>query len=309
MALRVCVVGCGALGSVLAAHLARAGGPEVFAYDASEEYVRAVRERGLLISGAADISVKVNATSEARDIPSCDFGIFATKSIHTARAIEQTSHIFADSGAVCSVQNGLGNEELIADHVRNVILGTTTMAAHVVAPGHSVLESYGDLWIGPFEPSGTSHALVEDFAAILKAAGLPCVSLQDARGAQWTKLIFNSAVNSVGGLTRLHHGAAARFRPTGDMLEAILQEGESVARALGITLHGDPRAMLVEGASASMRRYPSMLQDVLAGRQTEIDFLNGAIADRGEQSGVPVPANRAIWQLIKGLEHSWTDPS
>jgi len=309
MAVRVCVVGCGSLGSVYAAHLARTEGVEVFVYDASPACVDALKEHGLRIDGAADFSVPVKATTQPADIPPCDFGLFATKSLHTASAIEQTAHVFGDSSAVCSVQNGLGNEELIAQRVKNVILGTTTMAAHVVAPGSSELEFYGHLWIGPFEPSGIPYKLVEDFGSLLRRAGLPCVVVPDARGAQWTKLIFNSAVNAVGGLARLHHGAAVRFPPTGDLLEAILREGEAVAAALGIALHGDPRTMLAEGAAAPVKRFPSMAQDVFAGRQTEVDFLNGAIADAGEAAGVPVPVNRTMWQLMKGLEHSWSDPA
>jgi 2-dehydropantoate 2-reductase len=309
VAARVCVVGCGAIGSVFAAHLALVEGLEVHVYDVSEEHVKAISEKGLRLSGAADILANVNATRRPRDIPPCDFGIFATKGIHTRSAIEQTAHVFGDESAVCSVQNGLGNEEILAEHVSQVIRGATTIAAHMVAPGHAELEFYSDIWIGPFEPSGTARAHVEGFAALLKRAGLPCVPLEDARGAQWTKVIFNSAVNPVGGLTGLHHGAAVRFPPTGALCEALLQEGESVARALGITLHGDPRQMLAEGASAPTKRNPSMLMDVLATRQTEVDFVNGAIADQGERLGVPVPVNRAVWQLMKGLEHSWTDPS
>jgi len=122
-------------------------------------------------------------------------------------------------------------------------------------------------------------------------------------------LIFNSAVNPVGALTRLHHGAATRFPPSAALYEALLREGESVARALGITLHGDTREMIAEGARAAGKRNVSMLMDILAKRGTEIDFINGAIADRGEELGVPVPLNRAMWQLVKGLEHFWTDPS
>src|SRR5208282_3419856 len=147
-------------------------------------------------------------------------------------------------GAVCSVQNGLGNEEIIAERVRYVIRGATTMAAHLIGPGHAGFEFYSDLWIGPFEPSGTPFELVERLAELLKRAGLRVVALQDARGAQWTKLIFNSAVNPVGALTQLHHGAATRFPPTNALYEALLQEGESVVRALGISLHGDARQMV-----------------------------------------------------------------
>ena len=177
MAARICIVGCGALGSVFAAHLALVEGLEVHVYDASEEHVRAINERGLRLSGAADIHAPVNATWRPQDLPPCDFGIFATKGIHTRDAIRQTAHVFGAGSAVCSVQNGLGNEEIIAEQVNNVIRGATTIAANVVGPGHAELEFYSDVWIGPFEPSQTPQARVEELAAILKQAGLPCVPL------------------------------------------------------------------------------------------------------------------------------------
>ena len=301
-------MGCGALGGVIAAHLTRLDDAEVYAYDVSREHMLAIRERGLRISGAAEFTTKLHATSEASEIPVCDFGIFATKSMHTSAAIEQTAHIFGDASAVCSVQNGLGNEEIIAGRVRSVIRGATTMAVHMIGPGHVGFEFYSDLWIGPFEPSGTPFERVLELATVLRRSGLRVVPLRDARGAQWTKLIFNSAVNPVGALTRLHHGAAHRFPPASALYEALLQEGESVAEALGIALHGDPREMIAEGARAPGKRNASMLQDILAHRQTEVDFINGAIADCGEKLGVPVPLNRALWQLVKGLEHSWSNP-
>jgi 2-dehydropantoate 2-reductase len=309
MAVKVCIVGCGALGSVIGAHLALLGDVEVYAYDVSAEHVRAIRESGLQISGAADFSVRLHATSEAREIPPCDFGIFATKSPHTRAAVEQTAHIFENATAVCSVQNGLGNEDIIAERVPNVVRGATTMAAHSRGSGHAGFEFYSELWIGPFEASGTSYENVERLATLMNRARLRVVAMRDARGAQWTKLIFNCAANPVGALTRLHHGAATRFPPSAALYEALLREGESVAAALGIPLHGDPRAMIAEGARAPGKRNVSMLLDILDQRSTEVDFINGAIADLGEKLGVPVPLNRAMWQLVKGLEHSWTDPS
>jgi 2-dehydropantoate 2-reductase len=302
-------VGCGALGSVIAGHLARLPDIEVHAYDVFQEHMRAIHNRGLQISGAAEFIARLNATSEPSEIPSCDFGIFATKSIHTRAAIDQTAHVFGRAAAVCSVQNGLGNEEIIAERVRYVIRGATGLAVHMRGPGHAGIEFYGDVWIGPFEPSDTPYPLVEQLAAIMNRAGLHFVPLRDARGAQWTKLVFNSAANAVGALTRLHHGAAARFAPTAALYEALLREGEAVARALGIVLSADPRELVAEGANARTKRYASMLVDVLAQRSTEVDFINGAIAEHGERIGVPVPLNRALWQLLKGLEHSWNDPS
>jgi 2-dehydropantoate 2-reductase len=308
MALRVCIVGCGALGSVIGAHLARLDDVEVHAYDVSEEHVGAIREHGLQVSGAVEFCVPLHATSEARELPPCEYGVLATKSLHTRVAIEQTAHVFEDAIAVCSVQNGLGNEEIIAERVPHVIRGATTMAAHLRGHGHAGFEFYSELWIGPFEPSGTSYESVEQLAGLMNRSGLRAVPMRDARGAQWTKLIFNSAVNPVGALTRLHHGAATRFGPSAVLYEALLREGESVAKALDISLHGDPRAMIAEGARAAGKRNVSMLLDILEQRPSEVDFINGAIADLGEKLGVPVPLNRAMWQLVKGLEHSWTDP-
>jgi 2-dehydropantoate 2-reductase len=112
----------------------------------------------------------------------------------------------------------------------------------------------------------------------------------------------------VGALTLLHHGAATRFQPTRHLFDDLIAEGEAVAQKLGIELHGDPRQLVQKGAEAPGKHRASMLQDVLAKRQTEVDFMNGAIVQWGEKSGVPTPLNRALWELIKGLEHSWKDP-
>lgn len=309
MSVKICIVGCGAIGSIFGAHLARLSDVEVHAYDVWKEHTRAINERGLRISGAADFIARLHATSVPKEIPPCDFGIVATKSTHTRPAIQQTAHLFGGSSAVCSVQNGVGNEEIISEHVPFVIRGTTFPAGHIVEPGHAGFDINGDTWIGPFEPTKTPYSRVEQLADLLNRAGLRVIPLQDARGAQWTKLIFNASTNPVGALTLLHHGAATRFPPTGALFNALIEEGEAVAKALGIKLHGDPRALVKKGANAPGKHKASMLQDILAKRQTEVDFMNGAIVESGERVGVPAPLNRALWQLVKGLEHSWSDPA
>jgi 2-dehydropantoate 2-reductase len=309
MSTKICIVGCGAIGSIFGAHLARLSDVQVYAYDVWKEHAKAIRERGLRISGAADFTARLHATSDAGEIPPCEFGIVATKSTHTRPAIEQTKHIFSETSAVCSVQNGVGNEEIIAEHVRYVIRGTTFPAGHVIAPGHVGFDINGDTWIGPFEPTGTPFARVQELADLLNRAGLRVIALEDARGAQWAKLIFNASTNPVGALTLLHHGAAARLGPTSELFNALIDEGLAVAKALGIEVHGDPRELVKKGADAPGKHKASMLQDVLAKRQTEVDFMNGAIVTWGEKVGVPTPLNRAMWALIKGLEHSWTDPA
>jgi len=309
MSVKICIVGCGAIGSLFAAHLARLEDVEVHAYDVYKDHTRVINERGLRISGAAEFTARLHATSDAAQIPVCDFGIVATKSTHTRPAIEQARNIFGPSSAVCSVQNGVGNEEILAQYVKFVIRGTTFPAGHLIEPGHVNFDINGDTWIGPFEPTNTPYGLVEKLSALLNRSGLRVIPLKDARGAQWSKLIFNASTNPVGALTLLHHRAATRLPPTGALFNALIAEGEAVAKALGIELHGDPRGLVEKGASAPGKHNASMLQDVLAKRQTEVDFMNGAIVEWGEKIGVATPLNRAMWQLIKGLQHSWTDPA
>jgi 2-dehydropantoate 2-reductase len=306
--MKICVIGCGAVGSLFAAHLARAGEAEVWAYDVWKEHTDAIRNHGLRLSGAADFTAQLHATSDPKELPRCDYGIVATKAIHTASAIAQVAHIFDETSAVCSVQNGVGNEELIAAHVKCVIRGTTFPAGHPIAPGHIGYDIKGDTWIGPFEPTNTPMNRVEELAGLITRSGMNTIALKDARGAQWTKLIFNASTNPVGALTLLHHGAATRFAPTGQLFNDLIAEGEAVAKALGIELHGDPRALVQKGAGAPGKHRASMFQDVAAKRQTEVDFMNGAIVKWGEKAGVPTPLNQALWELVKGLEHSWKDP-
>jgi 2-dehydropantoate 2-reductase len=306
--MRVCVIGCGAVGSLFAAHLAKSGEAEVWAYDVWNEHIEAIRKNGLRLSGAADFTARLNATGDPKELPRCKYGIVATKAIHTRPAISETAHIFDENSAVCSVQNGVGNEEIIAEKVKFVIRGTTFPAGHPIAPGHIGFDIKGDTWIGPFEPTNTPMEKVEELAGLVSRSGMNTIALKDARGAQWTKLIFNAATNPVGALTGLHHGAATRFSATNRLFNDLIAEGEAVAKNLGIELHGDPRELVEKGARAPGKHRSSMLQDVLARRQTEVDFMNGAIVQWGEKMSVATPLNRALWQLVKGLEHSWRDP-
>ena len=161
--MKVCVVGCGAVGSLFAAALAQVDGVEVWAYDLDAAHVAAINEHGLRISGAGELVGRVHATTDAAELPACDFGIVAVKSMFTDAAMADTAHAFA-GGAVCSVQNGAGNEELVARHVQEVIRGTTFPAGHIVEPGHVGWDTKGDTHIGPFEPSPPPMAKVEALA-------------------------------------------------------------------------------------------------------------------------------------------------
>lgn len=303
--MRVCIVGCGAIGSLFAAHLARLEDIEVWAFDLDERHIGAIRSNGLRLSGKSDIHSHPRATTDPSELPPCEFGIVATKSMHTRRAIESTARIFRD-GAVCSVQNGVGNEEIIAEYVPRVIRGTTFPAGHVVEPGHVEQDTGGKTWIGPFEPKSASMAEIELLAARLTESGMETLAMEDSRGAQWTKLIFNAATNPVGALTGLPHGVACDVPSLRKVISELVAEGVAVAAALGIRLDSDPDELVDHAREVAYNHKASMLQDALAHRATEVAALNGGIVTFGRQTGVATPLNQALWALIEGLEASWS---
>ena len=304
--MRVCIVGCGAVGSLFAANLAQLGDVEVWAYDLSQPHVDAINARGLRLTGAGEVVGSVRATSDPGELPPCAFGIVATKAMHTEAAIAATGHAFAD-GAVASVQNGVGNEEAIAPHVPRVIRGTTFPAGKILEPGVVQWDVKGDTTFGPFEPQPASLDEIERLADACTRAGMPTAAVPDARGAQWRKVIFNAATNPVGALTGLTHGRVCERPDLRSLVSALVDEGKAVAAAQGITLDADPEELIDHAAKPEVAydHKASMLQDVEARRATEIDFLNGGIGRFGRELGVPTPLNDAITALVKGLEASW----
>ena len=306
--MKVCIVGCGAVGSLFAAHLAGLDDVEVWAYDLSQPHVDAINERGLRLTGVGEVDARqLRATTDATDLPACDFGIVATKAMHTEAAIAATSHAFAD-GAVATVQNGVGNEEAVARHVARVIRGTTFPAGKILEPGLVQWDVRGDTTLGPFEPRPARPEDVQRLADACTRGGMPTHAVQDARPAQWRKVIFNAATNPVGALTGLTHGRVCERPDLRALVSALVDEGKAVAGAQGIVLDADPEELIDHAARPDVAygHKASMLQDVEARRATEIDYLNGGIGRFGRELGVATPLNDAVTALVKGLEASWT---
>jgi 2-dehydropantoate 2-reductase len=303
---RICVVGTGAVGSLFAANLSLLDDVEVWAFDLNELHVAAINRGGLRLSGAGDVIGRPRATSDPAELPPCDFGIVATKAMHTEPAIASTAHAFAD-GWVATVQNGLGNEETIAEHVERVIRGTTFPAGKLLEPGHVQWDVKGDTTFGPYDER-TSLAEVERLADACTRAGMPAQAVDDARGPQWRKVIFNASTNPIGALTGLTHGRVCERPDLRALVTGLVDEGKSVAGAQGIELDADPEELIDHAARKDVAydHKASMLQDVEARRQTEIDYLNGGIVRFGHERGVATPLNAAIQALVKGVEASWT---
>ena len=303
---RVCVVGCGAIGSLYAAHLARVS--EVWALVRREEHAQALNREGLRVSGAHDFHVTLKATTRPDELPDCELGIIATKATQVEDSIAPVGRRF-DKGAIISAQNGLGCEEIIGAHTLGyVIRGTTFMSGTRHSDTHVQYELDTATWIGPFEPSGTPYSMVKEAAELIVSGGLKAEALHDARPAQWSKLIFNASVNGVSALTGLPHSPhfadESKFSGLGNLLHDLIDEGKRVAKAVGVELHEDPWEMNKIGAMTN--HPPSMLYDVRHQLLTEVDFLSGAIAREAERVRTPAPMHTAIYRLIKGREASWS---
>jgi 2-dehydropantoate 2-reductase len=298
-------VGCGAVGSLFAAHLSLLDDVEVWAFDLNELHVAAMNRDGLRLSGAGDVVGRLRGTSDAAGIPSCDFGIVATKAMHTEVAIAATAHAFSE-GYVATVQNGLGNEETIAGHVDRVIRGTTFPAGKLLEPGHVQWDVRGDTTFGPYDER-TPLAEVERLADACTRAGMPAAAVEDARGPQWRKVIFNASTNPIGALTGLTHGRVCERPDLRALVTGLVDEGKSVAAAQGIELDADPEELIDHAARRDVAydHKASMLQDVEARRPTEVDYLNGGIVRFGREHAIPTPLNAAIQALVKGMEDSW----
>jgi 2-dehydropantoate 2-reductase len=304
---RILIIGAGAIGSLYAAHLARVA--EVWVFVRRAEHAQIINDRGIRVTGRNEFQAHLKAATDPQALPGFDFGIVATKASQTREAFAPVAHLFPH-GAVLSAQNGLGSEEVMAELMPagHVIRGTTFMSGTRFADDHVHYELNTPTWMGPFEPTRTPYAMVEELAALITASGLKAEGLQDARPAQWSKLIFNASVNSVSALTELphspHFAAEAEFSDLGHLLHALIEEGKAVAAALGIELHEDPWTMNCIGAQTN--HPPSMLYDIRHRQTTEVGYLGGAIAREAQRVRVPAPLHTALYRLIKAKEASWT---
>jgi 2-dehydropantoate 2-reductase len=308
---RVCVIGAGVIGSLYAGHLAR--DREVSVLTRRTDHARALADDGLRISGKSDFTARVHATADPAELPDFDLGILATKATQLEDAAAALAGRFPGA-TLMTIQNGLGAEELVRTHGDWPLLSAVTFMSGVRhSDAHVEYELDTETWLGPFAGTAT-YEQAQDVEALLVDAGLHARAFPDLRPAQWSKLIFNATVNTVAALTDLPHvGAfAARDRDTdlGNLVHDLMDEGKAVAAAAAVELHEDPWEMNVHAvrrgetlaAEGHYAHVPSMLEDVRAGRQTEIDFITGALVREAARHDVPVPLHTAMYRLVKARE-------
>ena len=302
---RVCIVGAGVIGSLFAGHLARVC--DVSVLTRRQEHADALNREGLRVSGKSDRHARVTAAADPSELPPFDVAIVATKASGLEAAARGLEGRFPDA-TVVTVLNGIGAEEVVRAHGEwPIVSGVTFMSGtkHSDTEVEYILDT--ETWLGPYED--TPFEVVRGVADTIVASGLKAEALPDLRPAQWSKLIFNAAVNPVAALTGLSHDFhfAQEDEPTalGRLVHGLVDEGKAVAVAAGVELHDDPWEMNVLATRRGSAHYPSMLEDVEAHRQTEIELITGSLVREAERHDVPVPLHSTLYGLVKAKEASW----
>jgi 2-dehydropantoate 2-reductase len=301
-----CIVGAGAIGSLLAAHLATVD--DVFVLTRRDEHARALNEQGLRVSGRHDFTAHVTAAADPRELPELDLAVIATKATGLEAAAESLAGRFA-AATVMTVQNGLGAEAVVRRRgAWPLVSAVTFMSGTKHSDTHVEYILDTPTWLGPYED--TPFDRVQEIAQLLVDSGLKAEALPDLRPAQWSKLIFNATVNGVSALTGLphdeHFAAEGDVSDLGHLVHELVDEGKRVAAAAGVDLHDDPWEMNVLATKRGSAHYPSMLEDVEARRPTEVELINGALVHEADRYGVAAPLHSAVYRLVKAREASYS---
>jgi 2-dehydropantoate 2-reductase len=298
---RIAVVGAGAVGGYFGGMLARAGAPVLMI--GRPAFVEAVKKNGLLLDTLHfKQSVRVEAAAELGAAQGAEVVLFCVKTTDTQATARALAPLLTSNAIVVSMQNGVDNAEQIrAASGVNALGAVVYVAASVPAPGQVKHVGRGDLVVGPRNPR------TERVAALFERAGVPCRISENIEGELWTKLIWNCALNAVSALGRAKYGQIAASDDARKVVETLVYEVLDVARAAHVQPPGleDPKAALAGAfkiATQMAEALSSTGQDMLRGKRTEIDSLNGYISRRGAQLGVPTPVNHALYALVKLAE-------
>lgn len=305
--MKICMLGTGSLGSTIGGTLAM-GGSEVYFVDQWEDHVNAIKENGLKMTDEQkDWFVNVDARTSAEGIGPADLVIVLVKSFATQTAVRQLkeTNVIGPDTLVMSLQNGLGNEETIAEVVgeANVISGKTYVGGRLLKPGYVSAGVKGKYtYIG--ELTGEITERIQKVCDEFNKAGLLCEVSDNIKGLIWDKLLINVAAGALCGITRLPYGPLYEEDYIKDTAAAAVLEGIQVAKAAGVKLKSEdplyPWYAASEGLPGTFKT--SILQSLELKRPTEIDFINGAVVEWGKKYGIPTPVNQTLVTCVKGIE-------
>lgn len=309
--MKVCVLGAGSLGCAIGGMLAKAGA-QVSLINRRQEQVDAIHRYGLLIrEGTKEHRVRLQAATSAAGLGTMDLIIVLVKSFDTRAAMQGALSLVGDHTVVLSLQNGLGHEEVLAELVgkERVLAGKTYVGGLLVGPGVVVAGTVGkETLIGELGANGSARA--DAVAKLFNDAGLITTVCADIRATMWDKLLINIATGAVSGITGLPYGALYQVPEVEACALAAVAEAMAVAKASGIQLSmTDPREAWLKASSGLPYAFKtSMLQSLEKGSVTEVDYINGAVVERGAALGIPTPVNSTLVACIKGIERRLQEP-
>lgn len=296
--LRVTVFGAGAVGCYYGGMLARAGHNVTLI--ARPSHVQAIAADGLRMETRRfDEQVALAATDDPAAVAHADVVLLAVKSADTAMSGElMKPHLSPDAWVLC-LQNGVDNAErlrAVLPH-HEVAAAVVYVATEMAGPGHLRHNGRGELVIEP-----TTHSA--SLASAFISAGVPTEISGNVRGALWAKLVVNCAYNALSAVGRIAYGELVKQPGIAPIMRDVVAECLAVAQADGVTIPGDPHASVRQIAETMAGQFSSTAQDLMRGKPSEIDYLNGHVVRRGEALGVPTPANRVLWAMVKLVERS-----
>jgi 2-dehydropantoate 2-reductase len=298
--MNVIILGAGAMGCLYGAALHRAG-EDVVLVDVNRAHLDAINSNGL--------ELETRAGTEHLPIPArmpdelsrpADLVVVFTKTFHTDAALAGIAAAIAPETWLLSLQNGLGNDARLAAHAGNtrVLVGTSSLPSDLVGPGR--VRSHGEGGTRLYPAFGGEPAFAQDLCRQLTTGGLPAALEPEIHVAIWSKAIFNAAMNPLCALTRRTPGFLAEHAESRALITAAVNEGVTIALANGIDVEAKPIHDLTEVSMTDHANHEaSMLQDVKAGRRTEVDAINGAIVEAGRAAGVAATVLETLWRLVK----------
>lgn len=304
MIMKICIVGTGAMGSVYAGLLSAAGN-EIWAVDRWAGHVEAIRKNGLKIDGkSGDRTVSINATTDITEVGSCDLVVIATKAMDVAQAAESTKALLGQNTDVLTIQNGLGSFEKVASILgtKRVILGISGgFGASIEAPAH--VHHCGMEFVHLGELNNPATPRLEKVATVWRNAGFNVTTHDDIYPLIWEKLICNVCFSGTCAITEMTIGETIADENAWQVASGCATEAFNVAKAHGIKIDFDDHVAYVRNFGSKIPdARPSMLLDLMEGRPSEIDFINGAITVEGEKLGVPTPFNTVVSALVRAKE-------
>lgn len=304
--MKIVIVGAGAMGCLFASRLSKSR-EEIWILEKKKERALKINQQGIVVEeDSGSWNAKVKVTAEAKEIGKADLAIICVKAYDTKEAVSASKPVIGEDTKVVTLQNGIGNIEIIGEEVgiQKVIGGITNQGATLIDTGQIKHAGRGETVLGRID--GKIPVEMRAIREIFNKVGLETRISRDIKSLLWSKLIINVGVNALTAITRLNNGKLLEFEGTRRILREAVTEAVRIAKRKRIKLDfDDPLAKVEAVCEATSANISSMLQDILRKKRTEIDFINGVIVRQGQESGIPVPANSMLVDLVKTIEASY----